>query len=49
MGDSYDQKPVPNLRASDVVGMLVVAALGSLALYLLAMLIYHYIVGRVPG
>jgi hypothetical protein len=46
MGDSYDQKPVPDLRVSDVLGILGLTAIGLLFLYIMTMWIFHLIVGR---
>jgi hypothetical protein len=46
MGDSYDQKPVPDLRVADVVGILFFVAISALFLYITGMWIYHLIVGR---
>jgi hypothetical protein len=48
MGDSYNDKPASNLRVSDVLGMLVIAGICFAALYLLIMLVYHWIAGHPP-
>jgi hypothetical protein len=48
MGD-YNEKPTPNVRFSDIVGILAFCAIGLLSLYLLAMLVFHLIAGRTPG
>jgi hypothetical protein len=48
MGDSYNDKPVSNLKVSDVLGMLVIAGFCVGALYLLFMLIFHLIAGHPP-
>ena len=49
MGDPYEPKPAPNLTFWDVAGLLVVAALGAIGLYLLVMLVYHLFAGRLPA
>jgi hypothetical protein len=46
MGDSYDQKPVPDLRVADVVGILFFVAICALFLYIATMWIFHLIMGR---
>lgn len=48
MTDPYDHKPVPNLRISDVVGLVVVAGVAGVGLYLIFMLVWHWIFGHPP-
>jgi hypothetical protein len=48
MDDPYDDKPVPNVRISDVLGIGVVCVIGAVTIYLLVMLIYHWIAGHPP-
>ncbi|MGH6872909.1 MAG: hypothetical protein ACREHE_15515 [Rhizomicrobium sp.] len=48
MGDPYDHKPVPNVRVSDVLGLGAIAVLGLVCLYLVAMMVYHWIAGHPP-
>lgn len=48
MSDPRNDKQVPNLRVSDVFGLAVLAGLALVALYLIAMLVYHWIAGHPP-
>jgi hypothetical protein len=48
MGDSYDNKPVPNLRLADVLGILFLLVIGLMSAYLVVMFVYHLFTGRAP-
>jgi len=48
MDNDYNEKPVPNVRASDVLGMLAFVAVSLLAVYLLVMFFIHLFAGRTP-
>jgi hypothetical protein len=48
MSEPGNDKQVPNLRVSDVAGLAVLAGLALIALYLIAMLVYHWIAGHPP-
>ncbi|HEY1630092.1 MAG TPA: hypothetical protein VGF56_02200 [Rhizomicrobium sp.] len=47
--DDYNEKPTPNVRASDVLGILGCIAIAFLTVYLLVMFFIHMFAGRTPG
>jgi hypothetical protein len=44
----YNEKRTRNLRFSDVLGIVFFTVLGLMAIYLVAMLVYHLVTGRAP-